>query len=548
MAQHLADLVARGFLIDVGDGAFRFRHALIREATMGGVPDWARAAMHRRVARDLEQRAGERMWRAADAIGDHLAAACELTPDAPTAERDEAIGLLTWSASAALEQGDLDGAARAERRAAGLLDHDPVQRAELLYLAAEHGATAAPDRPADREIAEAGLAASVAGDDLDWRVRLLRARLRTTAGHEDALEAARATADEAIAAFGEDEMTWALSSAWALRGQVHAARAQNGLVAEDLLRAADHAAAAGRFREETRALRGAAAALLDGPIGVEEAEARCRSYLDRVRGPLAEHDVRSAVALLQARRSAFEDARATIGPSIAALETLGAARELATVLHRGAEIEVLAGQPQGAEPHLQRAMAAAANARDEGLRSCIAGAFAHILVHDDERLDEALALADLAEAHAADIPANVAWRMARARVLVRRGRGAQAERLVREGLSLAEQTDSTDLRANTLVYAADVRRRAGRPAEAVPFERRALRLFERRGATAQAAEVAAILRPDESEVEIPIERPVDPPGRAEQAAEAVGPTPGRRARPPAPPTRRRPSSPSPTDR
>jgi hypothetical protein len=76
----------------------------------------------------------------------------------------------------------------------------------------------------------------------------------------------------------------------------------------------------------------------------------------------------------------------------------------------------------------------------------------------------------------------------------------------------------------------------------MPFERRALRLFERRGATAQAAEVAAILQPDESEVEIPIEPPVDPPGRAEQAAEAVEPTPDPATEPGAPT-----SSPDPTE-
>jgi hypothetical protein len=480
--------------VDEGRGTFSFRHARIREATMGGVPEWARAAVHRRVARDLEQRAGARMWRFADEIGAHLAAACELTPDAASADRDEAIELLAWSAAGAAEQGDLDGAARIERRAAALVD-DPERRAELRYLAAEHGATAAPERPADREIAEAALAASVAGDDVDWRVRLLRATLRTTAGHDDALEGARATADEALAAFGEEATTWATSKAWALLGLVHARRAQNGLVADDLLHAADHAGAVGRRREETEALRGAAAALLDGPVAVDEAEARCRAALERVRGPLAEHDLRSAIALLEGRRGAFDDARSTIARSAAVLEELGAARELAVVLHRAAQIEVLAGQPNVAEPQMQRALAAAANARDDALRAALAGSFAHILVADEERLDEALALADVAESNADGIASEVAWRMARARVLVRRGRAKQAEALVREGLSLAEQTDSTDLRANTLVYAADVRRRAGRPAEAEPFERRAHRLFQRRGATAQAAAVEATLRP-----------------------------------------------------
>ena len=306
---YLEDLVARGYLVAGGDGAFRFRHPLLREATMTGVPEWAQAVTHERFGRHLESTAGERVWRLADAIGSHLEASCRLRPDAPATDRDDALTFLTWAATAAADQGDLDGAARLERRAATLTDDDPARRAELLYLAAEHMATAAPDRPADREIAEAALAASVAGDDIDWRVRLLRAKLRTLAGHEDALEGARASADEAIAAFGEEELGWALANAWALRGLVHAARAQHGLVADDLQRAADNAAAAGRAPDETTALRGAAAALLDGPESVAEAEARCRSFLERVTGPIAEDDIRGILAVLAARRGAFDDAK-----------------------------------------------------------------------------------------------------------------------------------------------------------------------------------------------------------------------------------------------
>ncbi|HLB39541.1 MAG TPA: AAA family ATPase, partial [Actinomycetota bacterium] len=466
---YLADLVARGYLVADGADSFRFRHHRFRDAVLAGVPDWAQAAAHERFGRYAERISDERMWRHADEIGDHLVASCRLRPDAPEADGTDALELLTWSAAAAVSEGDLDGAARLERRAAALLDDDPARRAELLYLAADHGALAAPERPADREIAEAALAASVVGDDVDWRVRLLRARLRTTAGHDDALEGARNAADEAIAAFADDEQSWALSRAWALRGLVHAARAQNGMVADDLIKAADHAAATSHWQEETAALRGAAVALLDGPVAVGEAEARCESFLPRVRGPLAEHDVRGALALLRARRAAFDEARGEIARCVAALDELGAGSDLAVALHRAAQIEVLAGQPQAAEPQMQRGLAAAAHARNDALRAYLASSLAHILVVDDDRLDEALALAEVAEAHADDIPAQVGWRTARARVMVRRGRGAQAERLVREGLSLAEQTDSTDLRANALVQAADVRRLAGRPAEAEPF-------------------------------------------------------------------------------
>jgi hypothetical protein len=527
---HLHDLVARGYLVRDGSERVRFRHALLREATMTGVPEWAQAVTHERFGRHTETTAGARVARFADVIGAHLEASCRLRPDAAPKDRDDARTYLIEAATAAVAQGDLDGASLLEGRAATLTD-DRARRAELLYLAAAHGAASAPERPMDREIADAALAASAASDDVDWRVRLLRAKLRTLAGHDDALEGARSTADEAIAALGEDELGWALADAWGLRGLVHAARAQHGLVADDLQRAADNAAAAERPADETIALRGAAAALLDGPESVGDAEARTRSFLGRVSGPIAEHDIRGVVAVLAARRGSFDEARTAITESITALEELGATVESAVALHRAAQIEVLAGQRQAAEPLMQRALAAATHTRDDRLRAGLAASYAHVVL-EDGRLDEALALADVAEAHAGDLTTQVGWRTARARVMVRRGRGALAERLIREGVGIAEQTDSTDLRASGLVWAADVRRQAGRPAEAEPLERRALRLFERRGATAQAAAVRERLAPrgdrqppNEASTAPPLDPEPDPSPIAPPMAEPVVPDP-----------------------
>ena len=290
-------------------------------------------------------------------IGAHLEASCRLRPDAPESDHDDARTFLTWAATAAVDQGDLDGAARLERRGATLTDERSRAAGGTSLPGGRAYGHVRSDRPADREIAEAALAASVVGGDVDWRVRLLRARLRTIAGHEDALEGARSAADDAIEAFGEDELGWALANAWALRGLVHAARAQHGLVADDLQRAADNAAAANRPVDETTALRGAAAALLDGPESVAEAEARCRSFLERVVGPLAEHDIRGVLAVLAARRGGADEARSAAAASIRVLEELGANGDTAVALHRAAQIEVLAGKPKVAEPLMQRALA-----------------------------------------------------------------------------------------------------------------------------------------------------------------------------------------------
>jgi tetratricopeptide (TPR) repeat protein len=100
-----------------------------------------------------------------------------------------------------------------------------------------------------------------------------------------------------------------------------------------------------------------------------------------------------------------------------------------------------------------------------------------------------MALADVAETWATEPTALVGCRTARARALVRLGDVQRADKLGREAVSLAEQTDSTDLRANALLHLAEVLRLSGRPNEAQPFERRAFRLLDRKGASAQAAAV-----------------------------------------------------------
>jgi hypothetical protein len=78
-----------------------------------------------------------------------------------------------------------------------------------------------------------------------------------------------------------------------------------------------------------------------------------------------------------------------------------------------------------------------------------------------------MALADVAETWATEPTALVGCRTARARALVRLGDVRRADTLGREAVSLAEQTDSTDLRANALLHLAEVLR-CVRPTERSP--------------------------------------------------------------------------------
>ncbi|TMK93961.1 MAG: hypothetical protein E6G37_04885 [Actinobacteria bacterium] len=496
--RHLAELVDQGILMPDGTG-LTFAHPLVREAAAAGVPPAAAADAHVRFARAELNTAGPRRRRHAGAAGTHLAAAARLRANAAADDTDrvDAIDLLSAAAEHAADVGDAAGAAIMERRVAALLDKSDALRVELLYRAAAHEVGTGRLHEAEAAI-NAAMAATVgdSGDGIDHRVRILRASLRASVDRTT-LDGARAIADEAYERSAELEDEWGLACAAALRGQVHAARGHAAAVVDDLSEAAERARASGHPIEAARALRGVGRALLDGPMPVERAIARCeRLRADAAGHPLAEQDLAGVHAVLLARRGRFDEARALIGDAIATTEGLVADADLAVALHRAGVIGWLAGEFHAAEPPIQRALAAAAHARDDRLRASIAASWANLVLATEDRVEEAMALADVAETWATDPTALVGWRTARARALVRLGDVERADRLGRQAVSLAEQTDSSDLRANALLHLAEVLHLSERPNEAQPFERRAFRLLERTGASAQAAAVFPNLSPD----------------------------------------------------
>jgi tetratricopeptide (TPR) repeat protein len=501
-AGHLATLAAMQLLVPLDEGTMGWSHPTIREAAAADVPSAAAASLLRRLARQELLDAGPRRWRHAASAGSRLAEAVRLAGDAASDDdRADALELLLFAAGSAAQHGDAAGASILERRAALLLPASDARRAELMFLAAMH--EAATGRTAETEAAiNDAIAATirVPGDTVDHHVRILRAGLRAAADRS-ALDAARAIADEAYERFTELDDAWGRSRAAALRGQVHAARGHAAATFEDLLEAAALARAAQRPADAAAALCGAGRALLDGPMPVEEAIALCEQLRADATGHLlAEHDLAGVHAVLLARRGRTDPARELIATTIAAVEELGADADLAVALHRSGVIFWLAGEFDAAEPPIQRALAAAALARDDRLRARIAASWANLVLATEDRIEEAMALADVAETWATDPAALVGWRTARARAFVRLGDAETADRLGRQAVSLAEQTDSTDLRANALLHLAEVLQRAGRPAEAGPFQRRAFRILDRKGATAQVATVFRQIAPTTSEL------------------------------------------------
>ena len=100
------------------DGTYRFRHALLAGGHDRRGADWAQAVTHERFGRHLEATAGPRVWRRAEVIGAHLEASNRLRPDAPDADTTTRSSSSPGRRPRPSTAGDLDGAARLERRAA----------------------------------------------------------------------------------------------------------------------------------------------------------------------------------------------------------------------------------------------------------------------------------------------------------------------------------------------------------------------------------------------------------------------------------------------
>ena len=118
--------------------AFRFRHALILQATYEMLPKATRAELHRSVADRLDTMTGDRASGSDEIIGNHLALAAgyrtELDPEADDLPRlRERAGVhLARGAARAFARGDMPAAANLYGSAASLLDKEDPRRLAFL--------------------------------------------------------------------------------------------------------------------------------------------------------------------------------------------------------------------------------------------------------------------------------------------------------------------------------------------------------------------------------------------------------------------------------
>ena len=158
-------------------------------------------------------------------------------------------------------------------------------------------------------------------------------------------------------------------------------------------------------------------------------------------------------------------------------------------------IEVLAGNPNAAEPALQEACEGCQRANATALLASYSAKLADVL-YMLTRFDDAEVWASSSrELATADDRDAQAWsRAVSAKLMARRGDVDAAVAVAADALDVVEHTDALNLRAKVALDYAEVLRAAGRDAEASRSTEQAIELYDLKGNRVAAARARDLLR------------------------------------------------------
>jgi DNA-binding SARP family transcriptional activator/class 3 adenylate cyclase len=492
----LAALVRKDLIIprrtELDLDGFRFRHLLIRDAAYDALPKATRAGLHERYAGWLEDHRGN-LSSLDEVVGYHLEQSIRYRaelglPDVPllieTARRR-----LTVAGDRALDRLDYHAAVGLLERAASLVPADELDR--LLEIDLGDALLQAGDGgEALRRAGSLAERASAAGDQVAVRcARIQEATIHRLLEPEDATDRLAALVEEALPVFEAAGDDLALSIAYMALGEVSHQRAQFDTQLDAYERAVVHARRAGRPHEleELRAL-----ARWYGTTPVP----RLLGWLDEkdaqgARDPVLDGYRAGALAML----GRFDEARAILGEVRAALTSRGGGMSLAFAnSHLSTCVEMLAGDSAAATAFGEEGCRRFEEMGEKGYQSTAAGILAQAL-YAHERLDEAVLWAERAEELAAsdDTLTRMLSLQARAKVFARRSESAEAERLAREAVALAQHTECPTAQGDALADLAEVLQLSGQSDEAIPVLEEARALYERKGNLVMAGRLRARL-------------------------------------------------------
>lgn len=481
----------------LGEPALRFHHVLIRDAAYRRVLKETRAELHERLADWITGRANDTVEHD-ETIGFHFEQAHQnrraLGPlDAPGhALGERAAEHLGAAGRRALARDELVPAASLLGRALDLLGDDAPARADLVLDRCEALLGAGDVAPAAKAIDElARLTTSTR--TTDERSSRLRAWHTCFTGQLAVLtdpqalrasEGAVAAAAAALAAAGD---VAGEAKAHAVHAQVLAQLGKIGACEAALDQALAAARRANERRRANAVLAGAPVAALWGPSPVTRASGRCLDVVRVLRitqgAPAVEAVALRCQAVLETLRGRGAAARRMIASARSLVEELGIAQQLLEVDVFAGLIELFEGDVLAAERWLRPAWD---DLRAHGLGSnaAEAGALLARALLMQGRIDEAEAVSRESESLAGEsFQAAIDWRGVRAEVLAARGDHGAAVELARAAVEIAAATDDLLDHATARVSLAIALRAAGRGADADAEERRAIELWEAKGAS-----------------------------------------------------------------
>jgi class 3 adenylate cyclase/tetratricopeptide (TPR) repeat protein len=469
-----------------GDDGFRFSHVLIRDVAYASMPKELRADLHRRLAGWLEVHAAALPTGHEEIVGYHLEQAyltrATLGRDDDEARTVAVTGgrLLRGAGRRALDRGESAAAASLLERASRLLAVEPSERVASLpefgRALRDTGALAA----AEAALSEAIEAAREYDDEpTQLRAEMERGRVGFMRAAPDP-EVIRELARRAIGVFEPLGSDVDLADAWQLMGLAELAAGDRDAQLAALQQGRLHALASGDTRRQIESWNEVGGSMLFGRTPVDELLA----FLDeelvwaQERGLAAvEADALLGGPYLYARLGRFDEARARLERSKAICRELGIAYGLAEAHMAGAGMEMLAGDADAAERELRRAIEIATDMGASRYVALYRVRIAHVLLALEREED---ALAELNEAR--EIYGSAAtWKTARARLLARNGKTAEAVALARDALASTAGTADITMRAEILAEIGEVLRAHGDLAGAADALAEAVALHEEKG-------------------------------------------------------------------
>ena len=464
----------------VGDDAFRFRHLLIRDAAYDALPKAMRAELHERFAAWLEHH-GVELVELDEILGYHLEQAArykqELArPDGELAER--AAACLATAGRRALWRGDGGAARSLLERALELIR--PLRFDVHLEL---DFADVFQYRPPEyaRLMARVAERARGAGDSTGEALALVAsAYTRSLLSGEETIDDLERAARAALPLLDAAADHAGLARAWhALAYGVENARLRFEEMAQAAEQSLHHAQLAGRgsFREA-----GLPQALRLGPRPADEALATLDSFASQ-----PNPDLQLQRASLLAMLGRFDEAWSIGLPAAERWRELGGEAEHDDKL---AEIAVCAGDHQTAAGYIRGMCEMMERRGSRGYLSTYAPMLGRSLCVL-RRYDEAEPLVELGRELGAqdDLATQMFWRQVMGLVLAQRGDHAEAERLAREAVAIAERTDALNWQGDALCDLGEVLVVASRTDEAALALEQGLERYERKKNLAMVAQV-----------------------------------------------------------